>query len=240
MADSTQTPAQPDPVGALARDLERAHRAIADLGARVTRVTQDVGGRVDDLSRGLAQLAQIVTDLGDTVARVAQAGPGAQAGDDDPGGRIPPGSFLGGHTHVLDAVGGLGEWVGRVYLRYPGTHLPTCWAWHPDVVEELTWLWQAWLGALDGRGASWAAVGDWHERWRPGVVARVERATRSCHLGEHSPGGRGVRPPREAPLTGALPRITACWAAHEDMPEPTQLELAAAEAYERSEQSPVP
>jgi hypothetical protein len=31
-------------------------------------------------------------------------------------------------------------WVGRVYLRYPRTDLPSCWLWHPHAVEELWWL----------------------------------------------------------------------------------------------------
>ena len=52
-------------------------------------------------------------------------------------------------------------WLDQVYLQFPDAALPTCWLWHPSVVEELLWLRRA--QALRGGAA---------ERLPPGRGAR--------------------------------------------------------------------
>jgi hypothetical protein len=61
-------------------------------------------------------------------------------------------------------LAGLVDWMARIYLRYPdaAAGLPDCWAWHPDVVEELLWLWlwQAWLRPTHDQNAAVSAAAD--------------------------------------------------------------------------------
>ena len=83
-----------------------------------------------------------------------------------------------------------------VYLRYPdgADHLPECWAWHPDVVEELLWLMHAWAAAYQGPQAWVALVGDWHDRQRPGVVRRI-KTTAGIVLDREPPDPHRLDPP---------------------------------------------
>lgn len=115
----------------------------------------------------------------------------------------------------------LAVWVGQVYLRYPiaARELPDCWLWHPDVVEELAWLHQAWLIAYDPELGSVAAVGDWHDRYRPGVAGRIRQAARNCSLHEHRsddrPGGQ-----LEVPSAGSVAPVAVWWSTRRDTQPP--------------------
>lgn len=69
----------------------------------------------------------------------------------------------------------LTDWVGWVRCRYPlARRIPGCWAQHPEVVEELTALWLAWCAAYTERDASLTGAIDWHDRWLPGLLGRLE------------------------------------------------------------------
>jgi hypothetical protein len=133
--------------------------------------------------------------------------------------------------HILDELIG---WLAAVYLRYAdaATGLPECWLWHPDVVEELLWLMHAWLAAYQGPTASVTLVGDWHDRYRPGVVRRIRTSAGTCSLENHTT--RDDRPRHlggtAVPLDDAVERIAAWWGAHRDAaaPEPTADEFTAA------------
>jgi hypothetical protein len=124
----------------------------------------------------------------------------------------------------------LSEWVGKVYLRYPvaARELPDCWLWHPDVVEELAWLHQAWQAAYSPEIGSIAAAGDWHDRLRPGVAARIRTAVRVCSLEVHLKPEHGAVTP--APSVGSLPAIAFWWTCERGSrpPVPTQADLNAA------------
>jgi hypothetical protein len=136
----------------------------------------------------------------------------------------------------------LAEWVGAVYLRYPTSArgLPGCWLWHPDVVEELLWLRRAWKDAYVGAKSSTAAVGDWHDRLRPGVATRVRQAAGSCSIENHLPGR--TAPPGPHTATGGVPAddviepIAFWWAVARatEPPEPTPDQLAAAATTART------
>src|SRR5688572_9704531 len=135
----TGTPSAPgggaDPqVRALAREVERSRREIAELDALMRQLAGDV-----------ASLARAVsTQL--TNPPPAPPHPGEEAGEEagEPG-RPEVWSWLLAAGQVdpelaADDTTGLVEWVDRVYLAYPGVALSPCWLWHPDVVEELRWL----------------------------------------------------------------------------------------------------
>ena len=132
-------------------------------------------------------------------------------------------------------LGELSEWIERVYLRFSDADLPSCWAWHPAVVEELWWLRHAHRGAFEGRGASWREVGDWHDRQRPGVVRRVRAALADCDLARHTADGDRQQPPPTAPLAQHLGQIAQHWTAHRVTPTPTEQQLTDAEQYDRAQ-----
>jgi hypothetical protein len=207
MTAPTDPPVKPEPgedcpaatsVGGLARDLEALRRDVT----------------------ALAGLARRVEELGQLLTRLAEATTAATA------------SGSGGVVSWLDAeldprdpsvaeaiLSRLAGWVAGVYLRYPDANLPDCWLWHPEVVEELLWLHQAWLAAY-ADGARVTAAADWHDRYRPGVVARLTSTADMCGLEDHQPGKIRHRPARAAPVLDAVPVIAAWWSTERDNPAP--------------------
>jgi len=211
------TAPDPDPrVPALGRDVER------------------VALRVDNVELLVRQLAADVAGL----AAVLQPPPevGADGGDDGPGAGAVRSWLLGVDAAQARAdLAGLVEWLAAVYLRYPDAALPSCWAWHPAVVEELWWLRNAHRGAYEGEGASWRDAGDWHDRARPGVVKRIRAAIGGCDLARHAVNGdrRGVA--RPVPLAGAADQIATTWTEHRTAPEPTPEQTHEADQHDQEQ-----
>jgi hypothetical protein len=132
-----------------------------------------------------------------------------------------------------EVLASLVGWLGEVYLRYADAarEFPECWLWHPDVVEELLWLMHAWHAAYRGHDACAALAGDWHDRYRPGVVRRIGKLTGNCSLEKHQPQPGRTLPARPVvPLGEAMEPIAAWWATRrgEPAPEPTEEHLGAA------------
>ena len=183
------------------------------LGQAVERLAR----RVDNGELLVRQLAADVAAL----ARVLQPPP--EDGEDDGPGAGAVRSWLlcedaaQARTDLADLV----EWLAAVYLRYPGAALPSCWAWHPAVVEELWWLRQAHRAAYEAEGASWRDAGDWHDRQRPGVVKRIGAAIGGCDLARHAANGDRRGTARPVPLAGAADQIATTWTEHRTAPEPT-------------------
>ncbi len=127
---------------------------------------------------------------------------------------------------------GLCGWLGRVWLRFDDAELPSCWMWHPGVVEELWWCWHTWMAAYTGKSADWRWVAAWHHYDRPGVVRRVHAATRACDLSRHIDVSDGP----VVPLDEAAGQLARAWAAHLRgggwPPQPTAEQLAEAEALD--------
>jgi hypothetical protein len=121
------------------------------------------------------------------------------------------------------------RWLGTVYLRYADAPrgLPGCWLWHPDVVEELLWLQQAWSTAYRP-GAPVSLAADWHDRMRPGVARRIRAVAGMCSIENHQPGYELHAAVLPASLVGAVPSIAAWWAGSRDgvPPAPTADQLA--------------
>lgn len=124
--------------------------------------------------------------------------------------------------HPDAAVIDLLDWLAVVYLRYRGSTLAPCWAWHPEVVEELSWL----RGLHQAVCASRIVrdLGDWHDRYRPGVVRRVSDYLAGCHIEKH------LDPPAEVtvPLGEALGPIAAARADNTPIPAPSHAQIATA------------
>jgi hypothetical protein len=197
---------------------------------------------VEALDHRVAELARLdkrVDTLGETLARVVMNLPSRTATETtlptavswlnrpvEPG-RGPADSRAAHDAEQL--LDKLANWVGRVYLRYSDARLPDCWLWHADVVEELLWLHAAWRAAYHPDAAT-HAVGDWHDRLRPGVVRRIKEYAGMCSLEAHLPAGERHYPAPTAPTPDATPLIAGWWATARDDPGPvpTQEQLAAA------------
>lgn len=68
----------------------------------------------------------------------------------------------------------LAGWVGWLRSRYPlAQRIPPCWWRHPELVEELTALWQAWMDSYVVKGAPLGAGADWHGRVLPELLRRM-------------------------------------------------------------------
>lgn len=202
-------------VAGLAREVEALRRALDPLRELPVR---------------LGELAALVAQLAETTAATA----GTAAGVSAP-------SWLDLPADVPTALAVLAElitWIEVVYLRYSDAaqSLPDCWLWHPDVVEELLWLMHAWLAAYRDQDAPVSLAGDWHDRYRPGVVRRINTTAGRCSLENHQPrddqpatGGPAV------PVTGAVEPIATWWGArrNDPAPEPDAEHLADAAARRR-------
>ena len=69
----------------------------------------------------------------------------------------------------------LRDWVGWIRHRYPlARRIPDCWHEHPEIVEELTALWLAWQAAYTVPDGPLTAAIEWHDRWLPGLLHRLE------------------------------------------------------------------
>lgn len=189
-------------VTALARVIDRALRRIADVETMLRQLCADIE----------AQTARRADDESE------------QTGDQS-------WLLLADPEQARGVLGDLLDWLSRVYLRYPGAALPSCWLWHPAVVEELRWLRQAHCDAYSPRDGSPAKVADWHDRQRPGVVRRIQVALRDCELSLHEQ----TRPAPAVPLSGSAHRIAEAWTASRTSPAPTPDELTEADQHDRAQ-----
>jgi len=214
-------PEQPGPdeeLAALAREIERMGRAVAGLTARTDQTDAKAGA----LDRDLADLAR-------TVAGLIRPAPGPPSGswlDPQPGGPSA--------RQILDD---LIVWLGRVYLRYDGSGLPSCWMWHADVIEELVWLRRAHHEAQVAKTGPAEKLGAWHEKSRPGVVKRIRDTAGACELSQHCPyAERAYSGDINAPLTDYIAAVAMAWQ-HREAPEPTHAMLAAASLHDRPQRT---
>jgi hypothetical protein len=204
-------------VGGLAREVEAMRRAMRQVPT----------------SGDLARLAATVAELSETTAAMQAAGGGRRSEPD----LVPSWLTLAHDLHIARAVlGDLTGWLADVYLRYgdAARDFPECWLWHPEIVEELVWLMYAWLAAYRDDDASVRAVGDWHDRLRPGVVRRIHGYAKACSLENHLPGRPRTTGAPPVPVAEAAEAITAWWTQRRDQPGPTptqdQMTTAAADA----------
>jgi hypothetical protein len=180
---------------------------LSELAARV----DDVAARLEMAEAGIRGQAQTVAEaasLAQEVTRLSQAVTG-RAGDG--GGRDPlahPRVWAAlEHKAYLEALRDLARWVAEILLPgYPqvGPPLAPCWPAHPAVVAELDWLYWDWLEWTGPDGRSRDAA-DWHDRWLPGVLARIVPELAGCAQGKHTPPGRVRVVPPELVLKGYAP-----------------------------------
>ncbi|MEV0217798.1 hypothetical protein [Micromonospora sp. NPDC050695] len=88
-------------------------------------------------------------------------------------------------------------------------------------MTELLALREAWISAYQGPRASAESVMDWHDRYRPGTVARVNTALGQCYLQRHLATGELSYTPARISATEQLTDIARWWAtSHGDTAAP--------------------
>lgn len=143
------------------------------------------------LRRDLDEFTHEATDIvADLLARIDDLEAEAQNSTGPRAGRPAAWCWrtLGPHgTQELWAQ--LTAWVDWLRARYPlARRIPDCWSQHPEIVEELTALWLAWTAAYETTDPPLTAAADWHDRWLPGLLHRLEHGpfALDCTNGHHA------------------------------------------------------
>jgi len=191
--------------------------SVTGLAREIEALRQDLSA-LRTLPDRLKELAALVAQLAEaTAATIPTGGLGMTSWLDLP--TDPPDIALAVLTELT-------RWMEVVYLRYADAaqSLPECWLWHPDVVEELLWLMHAWCAAYQDENALVSLAADWHDRYRPGVVRRINAAAGRCSLEAHQP--RDDHPDPDSgspvvPVAEAMALIADWWATHRSNPAPS-------------------
>jgi hypothetical protein len=234
--------------------------AVAGLARSVETLSRDVAAMKTGLKQtasktAVARLHDTVASLGNTVAsfedlltRLAATPASARtaAGSSGDGAGEPVRSWLRLPEHdeaaIENVLSELLPWMEMAYLRYATARdtLPPCWLWHPEILEELLWLMEAWTIAYDSPEASNKLVGDWHDRQRPGVTRRIGEYAPACDVLAHrdAAGQQAITVPL---ATDADPFVT-WWATTRDYngPAPTPEQIKAGRRGDRGGLTAVP
>jgi len=161
---------EPDPVAALAQQVE-------DLRASLARSQGEVGqlrARLEEFAGTDMVMLTTIKQLGEKMDEAV-----ARLKADD-----PPAPFwlrLSGEEHAAQ-LAALRSWVDQfARVQYPGyfARLPDCWPAHAEAVWELSNLMTEWVriyGDPENRPLADALM--FHDRWMPGVLARLLQAVK--------------------------------------------------------------
>jgi len=169
--------------------LEQLRLTVAAQQLAINRLSEELRSVADQTADGLAGIRDRLGAL--------------RGGADRPG--EAPQRFSWRDLGAEEATGLMAElhdWVGWLAARYPlGEAIPDCWTVHPEMVEELTATYAAWLGAYREPFAAATAPAEWHDRWLPGLEHRLTHRwkARRCDTG-HQP-----RPTAKPAVHSALP-----------------------------------
>ena len=157
----------PDPLADLAAQLEELRgqwaRSQGEIGALREQLKSSTGQEM----LLLVQVKRLAERLNDALAKRQLAPP-------------PAPWWCVSEAEIQSMLAELRHWVENFARKhYPAyiARLPPCWPNHPEALWELSTLmaeWERVYGDADNRdlaGALW-----WHERWLPGVIARLEKA----------------------------------------------------------------
>lgn len=165
----------------LARQLARIRETLADIQTRLTGQRgwlSRLEGRMNDAD--LEELGQRFEKLSARVtAALDQAAPHGPA--------VPRWDNLSDEEREAQrdkVVGWVDSVLQPLYIECGPYQLADCWAQHPEIVVELSWLAALWRHIYErDRPGPLTAAADWHDRWLPGVMRRASEATRTCRGG---------------------------------------------------------
>ncbi len=100
-------------------------------------------------------------------------------------------------------------WMNQTYTPFAGRRpIPECWQQHPGLAAEIGTLFAAWRAAFQDAKATPDMAQNWHDRWLPGYLSRLDRWVHDyCWDGNHQP---TPRPPDDA--------VMAAWPEAHDEP----------------------
>jgi hypothetical protein len=110
--------------------------------------------------------------------------------------------------------------------RKPRLRIPPCWAWHRDVVIELSWLCQDWISLYQRQEGSPAKAGDWHSRYLPGALHRIRNTSTAakCEIRHVLLEGVADAPAEPVGLDGDVDRAIVLDLAARPEPKPQRTE----------------
>lgn len=162
---------QGDPVARLAIDLGK-------VTERVALVEQAVTDTVSELAEKVAELAAAVqspSDPQDSGQRV-DGRPWAALQKEGYGDNSPFSDLCAWIETVL--IPQYQEYLASLKREADG--LPRCWPKHPAACNELWTLYLLWDHAFANEETSPREAGDWHDRWLPGTLERLEKVFSKC------------------------------------------------------------
>jgi hypothetical protein len=166
--------AEPDPVAALAAQLEQLRGQLArtqgEVGYLKARLKEDSG----QVPMFRLQVKQLRERLEEAVGQRLL--------------KPPPAPWWGvdqeqGEAMLADLRGWVGGWLARHYPGYV-TRLPSCWWRHMEAVWELSALRTEHERIFaDPENGDQQGLLAFHDRWFPGVLARLAAALADCKNG---------------------------------------------------------
>ena len=79
------------------------------------------------------------------------------------------------------ALGKLADWTtGILAVWYPDTRLAACWPNHPQAIAELGVIWAEWRRIYEPKAPELKGALDWHDRWLPDAIRRINDITKNC------------------------------------------------------------
>jgi hypothetical protein len=167
----------------------RLHQPPDDQTVALTRLALQVD-RLDHQLTGFAELrgdveahTRTLRDLNDLVRRLVQRTSATDGGASDDATAATTATAVAEWLTIVDTrdaiavLNRLHRWVTDVWVHY--SPLPQCWPWHPSVISELLICQQVWAASLSDDVPP-EALAAWHDRWRPGVAARIGKTLAGC------------------------------------------------------------
>ncbi len=151
----------------------------------MTDSVQPWSGGIDEEILGvISELVRRITALEGRLEALERARPGGPSPDrSEPAAPTPFRWDELSATELSSTLRELGAWVTWLTARFRLDALPPCWFRHSDLVEELTGLWLAWLGAYEREARADEPVRwlDWLHRAR----SRFAHYSPRCGVGAH-------------------------------------------------------
>ena len=158
---------EPDPIADLAAQLAMLRRQWARSQGEIGALREQLKSSTGQQMLLLVQVKRLAKQLNDALAKKEPTSP-------------PAPWWCVSEAEIRSMLAELRHWIEDFARKqYPAyiARLRPCWPNHPEAVWELSTLmaeWERVYGDEDNRdlaGALW-----WHERWLPGVIARLEKA----------------------------------------------------------------
>jgi hypothetical protein len=160
---------QPDPLAALTQTVAALAEQLAVHRDQLSALSRYAHDSHDELTGRFEELARTATEALDAASPRGPAAPRWDNLDRDA---------------YCRQLAWLHQWVNRIlipgYVTGGAYRLADCWDQHPHAVAELGTLAAQWRRAYDRKRPDLPLALEWHDRWLPGAMRRIDDATRNC------------------------------------------------------------